>query len=59
MHQNDDVKKVLEQYRIGDLDERDLVDGEAPEESVDDPFSSDPQRDERLHMHVARPCNAE
>ncbi|KAF1989821.1 hypothetical protein K402DRAFT_390794 [Aulographum hederae CBS 113979] len=59
IHQKQDVYDILEQYKIGVVDPRDLIDGEVPHDHVDDPFSSDPERDSRLIVHSKRPCNAE
>lgn len=59
IHQKPEVYEVLEQYFIGNIDPRDLVDGQAPKGHVDDPFKSDPERDESLLVHSSKPCNAE
>jgi len=59
IHQKQDVYDILEQYRIGDIDPRDLVNGEVPADDVYDPFVQDPERDSRLKQHSSRPCNAE
>lgn len=59
IHQKQDVYDILEQYFIGTIDPRDLVDGRAPAGDVDDPFKSDPKRHEDLIQHSARPCNSE
>ncbi|KAI7156498.1 hypothetical protein KC349_g6261 [Hortaea werneckii] len=59
IHQKQDVYDVLEQYFIGLIDPRDLIDGRAPADQIDDPFKSDPTRDEELIVHSARPFNAE
>ncbi|KAI6793812.1 hypothetical protein KC363_g5594 [Hortaea werneckii] len=59
IHQKQDVYDVLEQYFIGLIDPRDLVNGRAPADQIDDPFKSDPTRDEELIVHSARPFNAE
>jgi sulfite oxidase len=53
------VYDILEQYLIGKIDPRDLNDGKLPSEAVEDPFSTDPARDESLIERSARPCNAE
>jgi len=50
---------VLEEYFIGELDPRDLVDGKLSQDKLEDPFVSDPRRDPRLLQHTAKPCNAE
>lgn len=59
IHKRQDVYDILEQYKIGDIDERDLVDGHMRLESIEDPFLADPTRDSRLRTLTARPCNAE
>lgn len=59
IHQKQDVYDILEQYFIGKIDPRDLVDGKAPTGQVDDPFKTDPQRDAALIQHSVRPCNSE
>ena len=59
IHKKQDVYDILDSYYIGDLDPRDLVNGEVPSDDIDDPFQSDPERDPRLVVHSQRPCNAE
>lgn len=59
IHKKQDVYDILEQYFIGVVDERDLVDGEVPQDAIADPFETDPERCPRLQVHSARPCNAE
>lgn len=59
IHKKQDVYDILEDFYIGYIDPQDLVDGAVPSENIDDPFSSDPKRDERLLVHTERPCNAE
>ena len=59
IHKKDDVYQILEQFRIGDVDPLDLVDGCVPQEQVDDPFREDPERDSRLVYLTEKPCNAE
>lgn len=59
IHKKQDVYDILEKYYIGDIDPRDLVDGQLPAENIDDPFRNDPERDERLLAHSKCPCNAE
>ncbi|TVY47564.1 Sulfite oxidase [Lachnellula occidentalis] len=59
IHQKQEVYDILEQYRIGCVDERDLVDGQVPADSIINPFVDDPGRDEKLLVHSATPCNAE
>lgn len=59
IHQKQDVYDILEQYFIGLIDPRDLVDGKPPADQVEDPFQSDPRRHEALVVHSERPFNAE
>lgn len=59
IHKNQDVHDILEQYRIGDVDPRDLRNGHVPSASVDNVFRDDPVRDPSLLVLTERPCNAE
>ena len=59
IHQKKEVYDILEEYFIGVVDPQDLVDGQIPAESVQDPFTTDPERDSRLRVLTERPCNAE
>ncbi len=59
IHEKQEVYDILEEYRIGTVDQRDLVDGQVPVDAVEDPFQNDPVRDIRLQVHSDRPCNAE
>ena len=59
IHKRDDVYQILEQYLIGYVDPGDLVDGQVPKSSVEDPFAGDPSRDSSLVVLTDRPCNAE
>ncbi|KAK5224172.1 hypothetical protein LTR47_009929 [Exophiala xenobiotica] len=59
IHNKQEVYDILEQYYIGDVDQRDLVDGHVPQDSVEDPFQDDPKRHHSLKVHTERPCNAE
>lgn len=59
IHQKPEVYDVLEEYCIGDIDPRDLVDGRVRSDDIDDPFVNDPVRDPRLMQHTQKPCNAE
>ncbi|KAI4165951.1 MAG: hypothetical protein LQ342_000382 [Letrouitia transgressa] len=59
IHKKKDVYDILEGFCIGDVDPRDLKDGQVPVEHVDDPFKSDPKRDARLLVLSDRPFNAE
>ena len=59
IHKKQDVYDILDSYCIGEIDSRDLVEGAVPLTDIDDPFTTDPMRDERLRVHTQRPCNAE
>ncbi|KAF2092876.1 hypothetical protein NA57DRAFT_13712, partial [Rhizodiscina lignyota] len=59
IHEKQFVYDILEQYLIGTVDERDLVDGKVPLENIEDPFATDPIRDARLRTLTDKPCNAE
>lgn len=59
IHKKQEVYDILEQYKIGEIDEADLVDGNVPVDTIDDPFVADPIRDPRLRTLTSRPCNAE
>lgn len=59
IHKKPEVYDILDQYYIGDVDPRDLVDGKVPQKSVDNPFKKDPERDPSLVVHAERPFNAE
>ncbi|KAJ5109620.1 hypothetical protein N7532_002265 [Penicillium argentinense] len=59
IHKKTDVYQILEQYLIGHVDPDDLVDGQVPKGSIEDPFSGDPIRDSSLVVLTDRPCNAE
>ncbi|KAH8687806.1 Oxidoreductase, molybdopterin-binding domain-containing protein [Tricladium varicosporioides] len=59
IHQSQAVYEILEQYRIGSVDEQDLVNGEVPTNGIMDPFLHEPERDQRLIVLTQRPCNAE
>ena len=59
IHKKEDVYQILEQYLIGHVDPCDLVDGEVPKGSIEDPFAADPVRDPSLVTLTDKPCNAE
>lgn len=59
IHKKPDVYDILETYLIGEVDERDLVNGCVPSDDIDDPFDKDPKRDPRLRVITDKPCNAE
>lgn len=59
IHKKPEVYDILDQYYIGDVDPRDLIDGRVPQKDVDNPFKRDPERDPSLVVHAERPFNAE
>lgn len=59
IHEKQDVYDILDQYKIGRLDPRDISGEGVAADEVDDPFATDPDRDSRLIQHSSRPCNAE
>lgn len=67
IHQKPEVYDILNQFYIGDIDERDLnesghVDWNAlgsKVDAVDDPFKYEPERDPSLIFRTEKPCNAE
>jgi sulfite oxidase len=59
IHKRQDIYDILEQYKIGEIDPKDLIDGSAPQDLIVDPFLTDPERDSRLITHTACPRNAE
>ncbi|RVE47836.1 hypothetical protein evm_007467 [Chilo suppressalis] len=54
MHKTEEIYKLLESYRIGNLHEDDLVD-----HSDEELWAREPRRDPRLSVKTARPFNAE
>ncbi|KAK5168783.1 uncharacterized protein LTR77_006092 [Saxophila tyrrhenica] len=69
IHNKQQVYDILNEYQIGEIDERDLDDAghvdwtvlgdEAKNHIVDDPFMHDPERDSNLVFRTEKPCNAE
>ncbi|KAJ5493513.1 Sulfite oxidase [Penicillium diatomitis] len=59
IHKRPDVYEILEEYKIGTVDEADLEDGRVPQGAIVDPFQNDPARDPQLITHTACPRNAE
>ncbi|KAJ5454877.1 Sulfite oxidase [Penicillium daleae] len=59
IHKRPDVYEILEQYKIGEIDDADLKDGRVPHDAIVDPFQHDPGRDARLVTLTPRPRNAE
>ncbi|EPE08514.1 sulfite oxidase [Ophiostoma piceae UAMH 11346] len=61
IHKAPHVLQVLESYCIGFVDKADLDDSGKPlaEGGIEDPFATDPKRDERLTVLTQKPCNAE
>ncbi|XP_034830986.1 sulfite oxidase [Maniola hyperantus] len=54
MHKTDEVYRLLESYRIGNLHDDDVVD-----HSNDELWAKEPYRDKRLLVKTAKPFNAE
>lgn len=44
IHKRQDVYDILEQYKCGEIDDLDLVDGEMLAQFIEDPFITDPAR---------------
>ncbi|CCG83483.1 Putative uncharacterized protein [Taphrina deformans PYCC 5710] len=59
IHLKPEVTDILESYKIGEIDARDLVDGKVPSVAITDPFQAEPDRDRRLIVHSRKPRNAE
>lgn len=65
IHNKPEVRKILDDFYIGDLDEQDLDDqgciiwSGVEGCSIDDPFKDDPERDAELIVRTPKPCNAE
>jgi sulfite oxidase len=59
IHKRADVYEILEQYKIGEIDNVDLKDGRVPQDAIVDPFQNDPERDARLLTLTPCPRNAE
>ena len=59
IHKKQEVYDILESYLIGQVDPQDLVDGQVPLDSIEDPFVHDPKRDPRLIVRTDKPMNAE
>ena len=59
IHKKQDFYDILEEYCIGTNDPQDLGNGAVPIENIDNPSKFDPNRDQRLLVLTARPCDAE
>ena len=61
IHDKDEVRKMLEQYRIGDLDPESLKSQQQVESVpvLNDPFVNDPERNPVLRVRSQKPFNAE
>ena len=67
IHDKPEVRDILNEFYIGEVDERDLDnDGEVNWKLLEgsgcefaDPFKDDPERDPNLVVHTAKPMNAE
>lgn len=57
IHKTPYVREILEQYVIGRIHPDDLLgDRQA---HIEDPFTTDPERDQRMRFLTQKPCNAE
>ncbi|KAK1574132.1 oxidoreductase molybdopterin binding domain-containing protein [Colletotrichum navitas] len=59
IHKSPHVYEILNQYLIGFIDSKDLVDGKPATQEIEDPFKHDPARDPRLITLTPKPRNAE
>ncbi|KAI0473415.1 Oxidoreductase, molybdopterin-binding domain-containing protein [Xylariaceae sp. FL0804] len=59
IHKTPYVYEMLEQYLVGQVHPEDLHEGRLLQDHIEDPFQSDPERDERLRRMTLKPCNAE
>ncbi|KAI3630133.1 hypothetical protein MIR68_011568 [Amoeboaphelidium protococcarum] len=63
IHDKPEVRQILEEYKIGELDPRDVADQskqkKQQELDVQDPFSGDPERSVLLKVQSWKPFNAE
>ncbi|KAJ1324521.1 sulfite oxidase [Microdochium nivale] len=59
IHKTPYVREILEQYVVGRIHPDDLVDGRPAQDQIEDPFSTDPDRDGRMRFITEKPCNAE
>jgi sulfite oxidase len=59
IHKTPYVREILEQYVVGEIHPADLVDGKPAQDQIEDPFTFDPQRDNRMRFLTQKPCNAE
>lgn len=59
IHKSQYVRDILGQYMVGKVHLDDLENGRPLQNTIEDPFVSDPQRDARLRRITEKPCNAE
>ncbi|KAI1363291.1 Oxidoreductase, molybdopterin-binding domain-containing protein [Xylaria arbuscula] len=59
IHKSQYVRDILEQYVVGKVHSDDLENGRPVQHAIEDPFTSDPERDRRLRSITKKPCNAE
>ncbi|KAI3319294.1 Oxidoreductase, molybdopterin-binding domain-containing protein [Xylariaceae sp. AK1471] len=59
IHKSQYVRDILEQYVVGKVHSDDLENGRPLQDSIEDPFVADPDRDLRLRRITQKPCNAE
>lgn len=58
-HKTEEVMEILEELRIANLDEKDLLSSQQKMSDEDDPFRSDPIRHPALLINSLKPFNAE
>ncbi|CAG2184292.1 unnamed protein product, partial [Oppiella nova] len=59
VHKTREVFKMLEKYRIGNLDSKDRTVGKPGVDSTPDPYDNDPPRHPVLRVRSKKPFNAE
>lgn len=61
VHQSDEVREILSEYRIGRLDDASIAARNAQQAAGDsnDPYAKDPARHPLLHPNTRKPFNAE
>ena len=59
IHKNENIVKMLEELRIGNIHPDDLAHAENNIAKADDHYAHEPKRHPALHVHVAKPFNAE
>ncbi|XP_065175205.1 sulfite oxidase-like [Sycon ciliatum] len=60
IHQSDEVREILDEYKIGVLDAKSLAaKNKTRERAADDPYAKDPERNPLLTINTEKPFNAE